>query len=44
MKVFLGATFEGLVPKQDFTIGGDPALDTGSLMFVGTAGVAVLIL
>jgi hypothetical protein len=44
MKVFLGATFEALIPKQDFTVAGAPALGTGGLMVVGTAGVAVLIL
>jgi hypothetical protein len=44
MTVFLGVAFEGLVPKQDFTIAGAPALSTGGLLMVGTAGVALLIL
>jgi hypothetical protein len=44
MKVFLGVTFEALVPKQEFTIAGAPALGTGDVMVAGTAGVALLIL
>jgi hypothetical protein len=44
MKVYLGATFEGLVPKQEFTLSAQPALTTGSVLVSGTAGVALLIL
>jgi hypothetical protein len=44
MKVFLGVTFEAIVPKQEFTIAGAPAVATGDLMVVGTAGLALLIL
>jgi hypothetical protein len=32
MKICLGASIEGLVPKQEFTIAGQPAVDTGSML------------
>jgi hypothetical protein len=44
MKVYLRATVEGLVPKQEFTLAAQPALSTGSLLVGGTAGVTLLIL
>jgi hypothetical protein len=44
MKATVGATLEGLIPTQEFTLAGQPALETGSAMGVVTAGLALLIL
>jgi len=39
----LGVSVEGLVPTQEFTVAGQPALATGSVLFGATAGIEVLI-
>ena len=44
LKLYLGATLEDLVPKQDFTLGGQPALSTGHTVASGMVGLVVLIL
>jgi hypothetical protein len=41
LKAFLGATVEGLVPSQGFTIAGEPAVTTGDVLYGATAGVAL---
>ena len=44
LKIYLGATLEDLVPKQDFTLGGQPALSTGHTVASGMVGLVLLIL
>jgi hypothetical protein len=44
MKVFVGVTIEALIPKQQLTIAGQPALDTGSMLTSGTVGLEWLLL
>ena len=38
---FVAATAEGLVPSQDFTIAGQPALGTGGFLYGATIGLGV---
>ena len=44
MKVYLGASIEALVPKQQFTIAVQPAVDTGSMLSGLSGGLEWLIL
>jgi hypothetical protein len=44
MKVYLGASIEGLVPKQQFTIAGEAALDTGAMVTTISSGLVWLLL
>ena len=44
MKVFVGVTIEALIPKQQLTIAGQPALDTGSMLTTGAVGLEWLLL
>ncbi|HEX4404250.1 MAG TPA: hypothetical protein VH560_05445 [Polyangia bacterium] len=44
MKVYLGASIEALVPKQQFTIAGQSALDTGAMVSGISAGFEWLLL
>ncbi|HEY1584909.1 MAG TPA: hypothetical protein VGH63_04420, partial [Polyangia bacterium] len=44
MKVFLSATIEALVPKQQFTIAAQPALDTGGMVSSAAVGLEWLLL
>ncbi|HEX3695730.1 MAG TPA: hypothetical protein VH374_10100 [Polyangia bacterium] len=44
MKVFLSATIEALVPKQQFTIAAQPALDTGGMVSSAAIGLEWLLL
>jgi hypothetical protein len=44
MKVYLGASVEGLVPKQEFRFGGQPAFDTGWRLLGFSAGLRWLLL
>jgi hypothetical protein len=43
-RIYLGASLEALVPKREFTIGGQPALGTGGMLAGFSAGLRVLIL
>jgi hypothetical protein len=44
MKVYLGASIEALVPKQQFTIAGQSALDTGAMVSTIAGGLEWLLL
>jgi hypothetical protein len=44
MKATVGASLEGLIPTQEFTLGGQAALGTGRVLAGFSAGLALLIL
>ena len=44
MKVYLGASIEALVPKQQFTIAGQSALDAGAMVTTISSGLEWLLL
>jgi hypothetical protein len=41
LKASLGVTVEGLLPSQQFTVGGQPAVATGAVLYGATAGLAL---
>ena len=38
---FLQASMEGVVPNQEFTIGGQPAASAGTILYGAVAGVSL---